>query len=178
MFAKIARKRRSVRKFLARDVPDKVVEAVLRVAIQAPSAMNKQSWEFIVVRDLETRRRLSQASFMQGSLVSAPVVIAVCGNTKRAGGIPIVGPGAEEFAATDAIIAAAYIQLAALDKKLGTVWVGGFDRKQVAAILGLPDYVKPVALVPMGYPAEKPKPHGRLPLEKVLHTGRYGQPQR
>jgi nitroreductase len=93
--------------------------------------------------------------------MSAPVVIVVCGNAKRT--------VSKEFAKTDATICASYLQLAAADKGLGTVWIGGFVPALVKKVLGLPDHIIPVTIIPLGYPSDKGHRKDRQPLSKVLH---------
>jgi nitroreductase len=76
--------------------------------------------------------------------------------------------GARLFSIQDATIAAAYAQLAATAEGLASCWVGAFDEGRVAAILGAPARLRPVALMPIGYPAEKLKHRSRRPLTELV----------
>jgi nitroreductase len=82
-FEELIRKRGMVRAFRPDPVPEDLVQKMLRNAVRAPSAGHLQPWEFIVVREEETKRRLARAALGQTFLAEAPVVIATCRNLER-----------------------------------------------------------------------------------------------
>ena len=162
-FKDVVARRYSVRTYKDKELTDDVVEAVIEAARIAPSASNRQEWRFIVVRDAETRKKLAVAAHNQAFVGKAPAVIAACAVTdshKMSCGqlcYPI-----------DVAIALEHIALAAADMGLGTCWIGAFDEKAVRQILGVPEDVRVVELMPLGYPADKPGPKTRLPLADIL----------
>jgi nitroreductase len=171
-FEAVVRKRRSIRLYQPRPVEEEKIERLLRVAILAPSAGNLQSWEFIVVRDRTTRRRLADAAVYQDFVGQAPVVIVTCANTRRSAS-KYGSRGANFYCLLDAALASMLILLTAAEEGLGCCYVGAFNDSEVARILGLPGYVRPVGLIPVGYPAEEPLMPGRFPLEMVVHQERW-----
>lgn len=172
MFKELALKRRSIRRFGEKDVPDNALLEILDTATLAPSAGNLQAWDLVIVRDAGTREKLALAAYSQGFIAEAPIVVVVCANRQRSG--RKYGKRGEDFySIIDASILASYIQLAAADTGLSTVWVGAFDNGSVRKILSLPSFAEPVAILPIGYPAEKGHEKDRLPLEKVLHKEKW-----
>lgn len=159
-FQDVIRKRRSVRHFIDRDVPDEIVFKLLDAARCAPSGGNLQPWEFILVRERVNRKRLVDTTFLgymtktgkpQSWIFEAPVIIAACANTKA--GFARYGSG--EMTKTNILLdLAAAIEnllLAAVDLGLGACWISGFDHEKAAEALKLPQDVWIVSLVPVGY---------------------------
>lgn len=145
--------RHSVRKFDTRyDVSPEIIERILRAAIQAPSAGNRQPWHFVVVRRDQVRKRLAEAAFGQEFIAQAPVVIVVCTNAKRSEE-KYGERGAELYCKQDTAAATEHILLAAAGLRLGSCWVGEFDDSAVAGTLQLSGGLHPVAMVPIGVPA-------------------------
>lgn len=164
--------RRSVRSFISRDVPEDVVDKLLDAALQAPSAGNVQEWEFIVVRKRDVKEKLSEAAFQQQMVSKAPVVIISCANLDEIG--RAYGErGKNVYSIQDAAVATQNLMLAAHDRGLGTCWVGSFNEKHVQDILVLPNHVRPLAIIPVGYPASMPKEQPRKRLEEVVHNEFY-----
>jgi len=161
-------RRVSVRKFQSKDLDDKVISLILEAGNAAPSARNLQARDFVVVRGKETRDALARAAGGQTSVSEAPVVIVVCANPERSGSS---GERGKFCAEIDAAVAAENILLATSALGLGAVWVGGFDERAVASVLGIP--VRPVALIPLGYPAEEPVRKERHPTEMLTHHERW-----
>ena len=166
------RERRSVRKFESTPVPDDVVWELLEFGNAAPSAGNVQAREFIVVHDPQIKKRLSEAALGQAFVKAAPVVVVVCGNTGRAAE-QYGTRGQALYSIQDADAAVMQILLAAHGKGLGTCWVGAFDDNRVSSILKLPVHIKPIAIIPLGYPAVKPAKTSRLPIEDLVHQDNW-----
>jgi len=163
------RLRKSVRAFENRPVEEEKLRAVLEAARLAPSASNRQEWRFVVVRDPETRKKLVPAARDQAFVGEAPVVIVCCAETDNhrmtCGQLcyPI-----------DVAIAIDHMTLAATELGLGTCWIGAFYEDQVKKLLGIPDAVRVVELLPLGYPADpSPKEKSRKPLEQLVHWERW-----
>jgi len=161
------RDRRSVRAFQPEPIPQSVLEQLVELANWAPSAGNLQSRDFIVVRDAATRKGLARAAIDQDFVAQAPAVLVVCANFSR---VTKYGRrGRDLYSIQDAAAATQNFLLAAHAAGYGTVWVGAFDEDAVSRLLRLPSHVRPVALVPIGRPAETPEIPEHLPLEEILH---------
>ncbi|MBS7608290.1 nitroreductase family protein [Candidatus Bathyarchaeota archaeon] len=166
------RGRRSIRAFRETDVPQETVEKLIEAASWAPSAGNIQPWEFIVVRNPETKRRLAEAALGQSFIEEAPVVIVVCADEERsARGYGTRGKTL--YCIQDTAAAIQNIHLAAYALGLGTCWVGAFREEEARKILEIPDGVRPVAIIPVGYPAESPSPRSRRPLKQIIHYEKF-----
>lgn len=150
--------RRSIRRYEDRPVDDETVEKLLRAAMSAPSAGNQQPWRFVVVRDAELKRALADCSPYASMLPSASVGIVVCGDrsVERHAG----------FWVQDCAAATENLLLAAHALGLGAVWLGFHpvaERERcAAALLKLPESVVPLAVVPVGWPAEPLPPVDRF----------------
>ncbi len=163
--------RTTVRSFKQDDIPEPVMHDLLEAAIAAPSAGNTQDWDFVVVRNPATKKQLSEASMGQVSVVQAPVVLVICSNLKK---IKRIGTRGEElFTLQDTAAAAQNIMLAAWSIKIGTCWVGGFNEGKVRQAIALPEHVRPVILLAMGYPADEPTKPKRWPLQDFIHKEHY-----
>lgn len=160
--------RRSVRAFKSDDVPDDVVEKLVDAARWAPSAGNIQPWEFVVVRKREIKRRLAEAALGQYFIEEAPVVIVVCADERRSS----MGYGLRGrtlYCIQDTAAAIQNMLLAAHSLGLGACWVGAFREDGVREALKTPADVRPVAIIPIGYPAERPSPRSRRPISQIIH---------
>ena len=161
--------RKSVRAFKERDVPEEVITRVLDAARKAPSANNIQEWRFVVIRDHETREKISQAACGQRFIATAPVVLACCADTDD----HIMTCNQRAYP-IDVAIAVDHIALCASAEGLGTCWVGAFYEDQVKKILGIPPRIRVVILMPLGYPQDPaPVSKFRLPLEKIVKYERW-----
>jgi len=161
--------RRSVRAFKPDPIPESDIKKILTAAIWAPSAGNLQSWEFILIKDEERKKALSEASYGQEHVYKAPLVIAACANKKRSSS-RYGTRGSELYCIQDTAAAIQNMLLMAYSLGYGTCWVGAFDENKVYKILKCPKHVRPVALIPIGKPDEHPSPPARMPLEKVVHN--------
>jgi len=160
--------RRSIRAFKSEDVPPEIVEKLIDAARWAPSAGNIQPWEFIIVRNPETKRRLVEAALGQTFIEEAPVVIVVCADEFRSS----QGYGARGrtlYCLQDTAAATQNIHLAAHSLGLSTCWVGAFNEEEARKTLKIPLGMRPVAIIPVGYPAEAPPPRSRRPISQIVH---------
>ncbi|MGB9662875.1 MAG: nitroreductase family protein [Moorellaceae bacterium] len=161
----VMKTRRSIRRFKPESVPELAVHEVLEAACLAPSAGNIQPWFFYVIYRAEIKEALSRAAFGQRFVAEAPVVIAVCADLERAAAYG--DRGRTLYCLQDTAAAVSHILLAATAQGLGTCWVGAFNEEEVRRVLALPAHLRPVALVPLGYPAQAPSPRPRRPVEEV-----------
>ena len=145
--------RTSVRRYENREVPDEAVEKLLRAAMCAPTAINLQPWEFIVVKDKTTLAQLAAANRYGGMIAQAPLAIVVCGDTlQEASGQP------NKWWMLDCSAATENILLTATAQGLGAVWTAAYPHEDriaaVRKILSIPERYVPLCVVPVGYPAD------------------------
>ncbi len=162
------KRRRSIRTFKNIDVSEEIVEKLIDAARWAPSAGNIQPWEFIIIRNQKTKRRLAEAALNQTFIEEAPVVIVVCADYQRSSR-GYGSRGATLYCIQDTAAAIQNIHLAATAMGLGTCWIGAFREEPVKKLLRIPEGVRPVAIIPVGYPAEQPSPRPRRPLNEIIH---------
>jgi nitroreductase len=143
------RTRKSVRQYLDTPIEAEKLTAVLDAGRLAPSASNRQEWRFIIVRDPATRKQLADVANRQTFIGEAPAVIVACAETD--GHIMRCGQPCYPI---DVAIALDHVTLAAVASGLGTCWIGAFDETSVKDILGIPDHIRVVALMPIGYPSD------------------------
>lgn len=162
------RERRSIRRFQSRPVPDATLGRLLESAVLAPTAGNVQAWHFYVVKDDERRQALAAAAHHQLFVAQAPVAIVVCADLPRiANRYGERGTGLYVF--QDTAAAVQNLLLTATAFGLGTCWVGSFDDEAVAEVVGAKRGVlRPVAVIPVGYPAEEPAQRPRRPVDEVV----------
>jgi nitroreductase len=152
--------RRSVRRYERRPVPDDVLRSVLEAGRQAPSARNLQPYCFIVVRDPELKKKLIFSEWNK-FIEEAPIVIVGCGDSRA------------KWAVVDVAIALQNMVIAAEVLGLGTCWIGHFIEDEVKRILRIPDYMRVVAMITLGYPAERPGPRPKKSLEELVRYDTY-----
>ena len=161
--------RRSVRRFKSNPIAGEDLKKILGAGISAPSAGNCQPWEFVIVRGGEIKQKLVQAAHGQTSMVEAPVIIVVCADVNRTAS-RYGKRGRDLYCIQDTAAAVQNINLAAYALGYGTCWVGAFDEEAVAAAIKAPVGIRPLAMIPIGKPAEKPAPTSRLPLSDVARN--------
>lgn len=169
-FASVVKRRGMVRTYKSDPVPEEKIQRLLQYAVRAPSAGNLQPWEFIVVKSAEARTKLAQAAMNQTSVATAPVTIVTCADVQRMGSQ--YGARGSFFSLVDASFASLLILLGAVEQDLGACFVGSYDPEEVTTVLALPAHVRPVGLITIGYPAERPqKPKtAKIPLSKLVHV--------
>jgi nitroreductase len=162
------KKRRSIRTFKNQELPQQTLEKLLRAACLAPSAGNVQPWEFVVANTKEVKEAISKAAFGQECLIEAPVVIVVCANLKRA--TESYGMrGKTLYCLQDTAAAIQNILLTACSLGLGSCWIGAFREDQIRKIINAPQEIRPIALIPLGFPNEAPTARKRRPLSQIVH---------
>jgi nitroreductase len=139
--------RRSIRSFEDRPVEKEKIEKLLQAAMQAPSALGQQAWEFIVVEDKDTLRKLSSATLGSKPVANSAVTIVLVANKNRL--------KVESVWKNDMGAAAENLLLEAVHLELGAVWlgVGGAESGVlIQNLFGYPDEIIPYALIAIGYP--------------------------
>jgi nitroreductase len=160
------RTRRSVRRFSEKPVEEEKLQIILEAVRMAPSWANRQCWRFVVVREKETREKISEFSFVESffsplgykanpskkGIAEAPVVIVACADPQQSGVI-----WSQHYYMTDLGIASQNLMLAAHALGLGTVFVGVFDEEKVRELLSIPAGIRIVGIFPLGYAKEEKK---------------------
>ena len=157
------RRRYSVRAYRNREIEKDKLQELFAAAHLAPSASNRQEWRFIVVQKPETKQQIAEIACKQTFIAQAPVVLVCCAETD----IHLMMCG-EPCYQIDVAIAIDHITLAATELGLGTCWIGAFDSDKVRKILGIPEEIRLIALLSVGYPADNPGPKKRLPIEQIV----------
>ena len=155
------RTKRATRQFADRPVPDDQIRQIVDAGRRSQSSKNDQPWTFVVVRDRETLRRLSECGKYAGHLAGAAFGVAIAAQ-----------PGYE----FDQGQAAAYLQLAAWEFGVGSCIASIYEPEKARAILGVPDGLDLNTAISFGYPAQPPaapRPGGRKPLDEVVRWERW-----
>ncbi len=152
--------RRSVRKFKSTPVSDKDIHDLLEAAMNAPSAVNEQAWQFVVMSGKVLEEFLS---INVNTPKSAPVAILVCQD--------VPAEKAKGYSVQDCAAATQNLLLAAHAKGLSAVWTTVFpnNAKAIQALLHIPESVQPFSCVPVGYSAEGEKNIASRFNEKKVH---------
>lgn len=167
-FFELVQERCSVRAFQARTVPDDVLRKILEAANRAPSAGNLQAYEIYVLTQPQARAQVARAALDQSFIAQAPVVLVFCAHPARSER-RYRERGVRLYALQDATIACSFAMLAGTALGLGSVWVGAFDDEGVRRAIGAPRGHLPVAILPLGYAAERPFASARRSLDDLVH---------
>lgn len=161
--------RTSVRDYEARPVEKEKIEKMLRAAMAAPTAMNKQPWHFVVVDQRNVLDALAGANPYAKMLKKAPLAIVVCGNTDK-----MIEGGGRDFWIQDASAATENLLLAAHAMGLGAVWTGAYPSEErcisISKVLSLSDNLVPLNMIVVGYPAEQPQPKQKFKEENISYN--------
>ena len=167
-FNELIRKRYSVRAYNADCVEEEKLQEVLEAARLAPTAANRQPFQFIVIhtkgKETELKRIYEPDWFTQ-----PPLVICVCATPAQAWS----RIDKKNYAEVDATIAMDHLILAAADLGLGTCWIAAFNPTAAREVLALPDNVEPIAFTPLGYPADEPREKRRKPISQLVRYERW-----
>jgi nitroreductase len=176
--------RRSIRRFLKKDVEDEKITAVLEAVRMAPSWANLQCWRFVVVKDKTVQEKISELTYVESffaplgykanparkGIGEAPAVIVACADPKQSGVL-----WDQHYYMTDVGIAAQNLMLSAHVLGLGTVFVGVFDEDKLRELLAIPPEIRIVGILPVGYQRdEKKEGPPRKPLSEFVFYEKWG----
>ena len=156
--------RRSIRRYETKDVPEEVLQHILKAGRQAPSAANRQPIRFVIVKDHDILKNLCD-NLITRFVKYATVAIVGCADIKSL----LTG----KWAVVDATIAMQNMVIAAWSLGVGSCWIGACDEEKVKELLKIPDKWKVVALITFGYPAEQPKPRKKKPIEELFNFNSF-----
>jgi len=157
-FLQFLKDRRTIRSFQEKMIADKEIEMILEAGRWAPSASNRQPWEFVVIKNEVKKQELAKIARYGKFIEYAPLIIAIIGKIKQ-------NPN---WYIQDTSLVSMNMMLMAWALGIGTCWIGSMDREKAKEILelGKNDFV--LTVLPMGYiEGEIPKPKNRKPLEKI-----------
>lgn len=155
--------RRSIRKYKNTEIEDGKLEKILESARIAPSAANRQEWKFVVVKDANIRMKLVEACYGQKFVAEAPVLIVACSTESEK-----IMPCGQYAYTVDLSIALSFMILQATEFELGTCWLGAYNENMVKTILNIPDDIKIVGMITVGYPDENPDARPRKTIEEIV----------
>ncbi|NHJ22102.1 MAG: nitroreductase family protein [Candidatus Lokiarchaeota archaeon] len=159
-FLKFLKERRSIRSFLDKEIPDKEIEMILEAGRWAPSASNKQPWEFIVIKDKEFKLKVSKTAAYGRFMKQAPVLIAIIGKTR-------ISP--KWYIIDTSLVTMNMMLMAWSLGPIGTCWIGSMNRERARDILKLSETDYVATILPFGYPeGEIPSPTARKSKEKLV----------
>jgi len=134
---------------------------------------NLQNWEFILIRDENAKRKIAEIAFDQSFIEEADVIIVACSNQNK---MFRYGERGEKLYAIQNVAAAIQnILLAASYFGIGSCWVGAFDSKELKKFLELPENIMPHAIIPLGYPNEKPNIPKRIDWKEITFSEKYNK---
>jgi nitroreductase len=167
-FEKIVKTRRSIRKYLNKDIEPEKINLILEAGRFAPSAKNSQNWHFIVVNDKKIIFEIAKASSNQMFISEAPIVIVACATENER----VMQCG--QYAYTvNLSIAMTFMICQAWELGIGSCWIGAFDESMIKKILKIPEKIKVVSLSPFGYPAEEPTARMRKDINEIVSYNEY-----
>ena len=171
----VIQQRGSIRKYKDTPLPDSDLQTILKAAQLAQSAANRQPWEFIVVTDKAQLEKLVDTGHWPGrppqsSMITAPTVIICLANPELS---RPVGPFNGFL--VDLAIAIENMALTAWEMGIGSCWIGAFQEDKVKTILNVPENLRVVSLLTLGYADEQPRPKNRKELSEIIHYQQYGQ---
>ncbi|WP_027359959.1 nitroreductase family protein [Desulforegula conservatrix] len=174
MFMSLIRERRSIRKYDARPVEQEKIDLIIEAALRSPSSRSLNPWQFIVVTDPETLKKLAKSKEHGSEFIGgAPLGIAVIADPERC-----------DVWIEDCSIASIFIQLAAHSLGLGSCWIQIRKRMRsenqaseayVKNLLGIPENLVVESLIAIGYPLENKKGHAEKNLQMgKIHWNSFG----
>lgn len=157
-------KRRSIRSYIKKEISYDKLEELCNMGMAAPSAMNTRPWEFIIIKDKEKLKELSELRKYWKMLPQAEAAIVVAGIY-------------DKYFEQNCAAAVQNILLAATDMGIGSVWLGLYPNmdsvKKIMEMFDMPENVIPFAVISLGYPLEEVKSASRIPDKAKIHIEKW-----
>jgi len=171
----IIQERGSIRRYKATQIPRTDLQTILEAARLSQSAANRQPWQFIVVTDRAILEKLALVSHWpdrppQSSVSTAPTVIICLTDPEMS---RKVGPF--DGYLVDLSIAIENMALTAWELGIGSCWIGAFQEDKVKALLHVPENLRVVSLLTLGYADEQPRLKNRKKLNEIIYYQQYGR---
>ena len=159
------RTRRELRDYLDKPIPNETLQRILEAGRLAPSSKNSQPWHFIVIRDKAILKKISELTPTGAHIAKAALAIAILMDAAK---LPEI----------DGARAVQNMVLEAWEMGVGSCWVTNFYDDGVKDLLGVPQRMKLVTVMPFGYPTEPKAKRKKIrkPLSEIVHSERFGQP--
>ncbi len=172
-FLDLAKLRYSSRNYKDKAVEKDKLDKILEAARIAPSASNRQPWHFIVIEDKNTLKEL-WTTYQREWLRSAPMILVCCGDHEN---VWIRSHDNKDHLDIDLSIAIDHMTLQATELDLATCWICHFDIEKTKQIFNLPDHIEPIALLPVGYPADEVDTNRhdtkRKTIDEIVHFEKW-----
>jgi nitroreductase len=160
---------RSIREYKDTKVEEEKIQKVLEAARLAPSALNKQPWKYVVIKEKEM---LDKINYACNQTWFAPVMIIGCVDPAES----YVREDGEGYWKMDLAVSMHNLMLSAWEEGLGTCWVTAFSEKEIKEFLDIPHYMRVLALTPLGYPDQKKKAVlNRKPMDEMVFYEVWGR---
>lgn len=156
-------KRRSIRHYKDEPVPQSVLDKILEAGRQAPSAVNRQPWHFILIQDQIVKEKIIHPRYSRFLKDAAFAIVGVCF---------LDDPVTQRWAVVDTTIALQNMVNAAWLMGVGSCWIGGFRAEKIKEILDIPEEGRVVAIISFGIPDEAPV-RTKKPLKDILHHNKW-----
>jgi nitroreductase len=163
---KAVKERRSIRDFENKDISEKIMNKLIEALIWAPSAGNIQARKFYFIKDATVKKKIAAAALTQNFIAEAPLVIVGCTDSRIS--FTYRDRGVFLYSIQDVACSIMGMMLVAHELGLGSTWVGAFYEDQISKILTMPKNLRPVAIVPVGYPAKVPGAPPRVSREEAV----------
>ncbi len=164
-FAELVRTRRSVRRYLDKAVSEDMLTTICDAGRWAPSAINMQPWEFIVVTDPEKKTQIGDRAGVAGMkwphIHAAPALIVLCARKTS------------QYARDDLMMAAENMMLQAHALGLGTCYIGGFSAGPLRPLLNIPAGLIVPGILTVGYADGEPPMPEKRPLDELIHKDTF-----
>ena len=144
-------KRKSIRRYKEKPIPEELIEKILDAGKKAPSAGNIHPEIFVVVKEQEVKEKIASAALNQTFITKSPTVIVVCADVEKSERYYGMR-GRNLYCIQDTAAAIENMLLLAAALGIGSCWVGAYDEHKISGILNLPENVRPLAIIPFGYP--------------------------
>lgn len=165
--------RRSIRKYSRKELKIEEIIKILEIARFAPSSGNLQNWKLIIISDRDKIKDISEFCIEQEWISQASYLIIICNERKKV--VEYYGEHfGEVYSIQNCAIIAAYIELLALDRGLGSCWVGAYYEDKIKKLLDIPDEISIDAIITIGYQAERKLESNRKPLRDICFFNKFG----
>ncbi|NWF76789.1 MAG: nitroreductase family protein [Nitrospirae bacterium] len=165
---KIIKERRSIRDFHKKQIPEELIQKLIDALIWAPSAGNLQARRFYFVKNENIKKKIAVAALNQNFIAEAPLVVIGCTDSRIS--FRYGERGIYLYSIQDVACSIMNMMLTAHANGLGSTWVGAFREEEVSKILKMPNYLRPVAIVPVGFPSKIPSPPPRVSKHEAVEV--------
>ncbi len=165
---KAVKERRSIRDFQKKEIPEGLVDKLIDALVWAPSAGNLQSRKFYFIKNEKIKKKIAAAALNQNFIAEAPLVVVGCADSRIS--YKYGERGVCLYSIQDVTLSIMNMMLVAHENGLGSTCVGAFHEDEVFKILNMPNNLRPVILVPVGYPSKIPYPPPRVTKKEAAEV--------